>query len=61
MEITINKKTFNFKEIIDDLHKIHKIVTDNCPYCKRENIKKCKDKLDLINKITNKYFGDTYA
>jgi len=58
MEITINKKTYHFKEIIEDFHKIHKIATGLCPYCERENIKKCKDKLKLIEKITKKYFSD---
>ena len=57
MEITINKKTFDFKEIIKDLNKIHLIITDNCKYCKEKNINKDKDKLKLITKITSKYFG----
>jgi len=58
MEITINDKTYHFKEIIEDFYKIHKIVTGLCPYCERENIKKCEDKIRLIKKITKKYFRD---
>lgn len=57
MEITINKKTYHFKEVIEDFYKIHRIASGECPYCERENIKKCKDKLKLIEKITKKYFG----
>ena len=57
MEITINKKTFDFKEVIEDLNKIHLIITDNCKYCKEKNINKDKDKIELINRIIKKYFG----
>ena len=55
-EFYINQKKYNFKDVIEDFHKIHLIAADNCQYCERENIKDHKDKLELIKKITSKYF-----
>ena len=58
IKIHINDKEVSLREIIEDFHKIHLISTDNCAYCKREGIESDKDKINLIRKITSKYFKE---
>ena len=59
VEFYINNRKYNFREVLDDLHKVWLIVTDNCQYCEREGIKTPDKKIDLIRRILNKYYGDS--
>jgi len=49
--IHINDKEVKFKDIMDCINKIYLITTDNCAYCKRNNIKTDKEKLNLIKRL----------
>ena len=51
----IDNREFEFRDVIEDLSLVWKIVSGSCPKCHNKND---RDRLELIKKLLSKYFGD---